>query len=170
MLTDAAEKLKVKNASKVDVSARKTETFLNGVDEVSRKAKINRTIANVSEDMPKILDNGLGKVLKKGGKALSIVGDVLTVADLGLTAYNDYKDDGSLGKDTVKVTAGALGNLGASVVGAKIGAWIGGAVGGVASGGVLAAPLAVLGGFVGGVIGGLVGGDLLESAVERIYD
>ncbi len=161
--------LKAKQASKVDAVTTTLEKRLNAVDALSRKNKANKAIAEAAENVPKILNSDAMQLLKTGGKAASAIGDVLNVVELGMTAYGDYKEDGSIGKDTIKATAGVLGDIGGSALGAKIGATVFGAIGGVASGGVLAAPLAVLGGVVGGFIGGIWGEKMFEGTYDALY-
>jgi len=165
-LSDIADSLKQNQATRVDESATYFEGKFNSVVEDSFKNKTNRAIAEVAEDIPKIVDSNAMKVLKTGGKAISVAGDVIQIVDTGLNIYDDYQDDGKLGKQTVKEIVGVAGDFGGAALGAKAGAALFGAIAGLLSGGVLAAPAAAVGGIVGGIIGGIWGKDIAEGTFE----
>ena len=161
-LLKKTDKVKLNNASVVDAVSAKTETLLNGVDEASWKTHINKKIAKVVDDHA-ILDS---TSLKVGSKAVSAIDTVITIADFGISAYNDYKTDEVFGYETVKAAVGIAGEATGIALGAKAGAWIGAALGGIA-GGVLAAPASMLGGFIGGYIGGKIGKYIGEKSIEE---
>jgi len=166
VLSDIADSLKQNQGIKVDKSATYFEGKFNSAIEDSFKNKINRTISDAAENMPKIMDSDAMKLLKTGGKAIAVAGDVLQIVETGLEVYEDYQDDNKLGKQSVKEIVGAVGDFGGAVLGAKAGAVLLGAIAGVASGGVLAAPAMAVGGILGGIFGGRMGEKITEGVVE----
>ena len=107
----------------------------------------------------------VGKIVKKGGKAVAVVGAVVDTVDFGTTVYDDYQDDGHLGKKTVSSAARIGGSWAGAWAGAKGGAALGTLVGSVFPGAGN-----VIGGFIGGVVGGIAGGLLGSWASDEIVD
>lgn len=127
--------------------------------------EVSKNIYNTFENFDKV-----GKVIKKGGKAIAAISVTLDVLELGTTIKNDLNDkDKRLGKKTIKASAGIGVSWAGGIGGAKLGA-----MGGASIGTLICPGLGtVIGGFIGGIGGGIVGSlsgrALGEFAVDSLY-
>ncbi len=112
-----------------------------------------------------IHSDDLADFTKKGGKAISVVGAVLDIYELGSTMYYDLNDeDGKIGKKTIEAAVGIVSELGGEILGS-----IGGTAVGTALSGGQPGPLSTIGGFVGGIFGSLIGKRYGEYILDEAY-
>ena len=117
-----------------------------------------------------IHSDDLADFTKKGGKAISVVGAVLDIYELGSTMYYDLNDeDRKIGKKTIETAVGVGSSWAGGAAGAKLGA-----MGGSALGTLICPGLgSVIGGFLGGLAGGIAGswgaGTLGEYLIDEAY-
>ena len=135
----------------------KAANFINSVSNSIQSQKnisaINNAIVKNADEVAKV-----GKVIGKGTVVIGIAIDTYRLAS---TAYNDFQDDGKIGRETAEMAGDIAGGIAGGLAGAKLGAAIG-AVGG---------PVGIIvGGVVGGVIGGIVGSGIGRSIVSGIAD
>lgn len=143
---------------KVPENANKLQKY--AADSLDHKA-IPQSVYNSFRDFDKV-----GNVVKKGGKALAVVGIALDTVDLGATIYNDFQDDGQLGKKTVKKAANIGGSWAGAAGGAKVGGWAGSAIGTAICPGLGTVIGGFIGGLFGGIAGGLAGGAISDAIVD----
>ena len=136
------------------------DNFINTTNEISEYVE---PIINAADDLKTVgLVKDIPKVLKFGGKALTVLGGVLDAYDVGSTVYDDFNDSNNIvEKETVETIVGT----GASWGGGALGAWAGvkaGAVVGAAIGSIISGAGTAAGAIIGGIIGG-VGGTIFGS-------
>jgi hypothetical protein len=122
----------------------------NMINALSESIQTQRNIATANRYLVQNADQ-VARVGKVVGKGAVVVGIVVDAGRLGYTAYQDYQDDGKLGKETAIMATDVAGGIAGGIAGAKLGAMVG-AIGG---------PVGVIvGGVIGGVIGGIAGSGL----------
>ncbi len=104
------------------------------------------------ENLP---DEGIYKIIKQGGPAISFIGGVVDGVNIYSAVLSDAADDQKIGRKT----GVAIGGVAGSAIGAKLGALAGTAL----------IPIPGLGTIIGGVVGGIIGdwvGEWIANQIE----
>ncbi len=134
--------------------------FINKVDGAEAPKFVRYFIKN-SDDVAK-----LKNVAKNGKKAFSIISYALEGLEVVSVLYDDYKDDGKLGKKSGKKFVSSLAEVGGSALGSAIGTKAGAFFGSLLCPGLGT----VIGGFIGNIAGSLIGGALGEYGGEELVE
>lgn len=128
----------------------------NFINNVSNSIQSSNSISSANRYLVNNADQ-LARVGKVVGRGAAVVGIVIDAGRFVHTAYQDWKDDGTLGMET------AL--MGGDVVGGALGGIAGGAALGAACGLVFGPVGVLVGGIIGGAVGGLLGSKLGRGLV-----